>query len=170
MKYGRGVPIRSWTGPLDWTTGLDYWTGLDWPILGVLRELNYDYGGGVECFFASEASTTATNYSDAHMEDCNHANFQLRWVAGSWKAFSRQMSYLLINNSYCSWSLFLYLKRVRTCSYCTGLTMRPTNTAIVQTSIDRRVLCMSKQLTSRSHIFTWESCKIDIGLQSPYTV
>ena len=50
----------------------------------------------LRAFLVSQASTTATNYNNAHMEHCNRANFQ---VAGSRKAFSRQ-SYLLINNSY----------------------------------------------------------------------
>ena len=93
-----------WTGcpysQLDWT-GLD-WTGLTFDgILGVLRELNYNIMEELSAFFATEASTTATNYSNAHMEHCNHANFQLQ-VAGSRKAFSRQMTSvpcLLINNS-----------------------------------------------------------------------
>ena len=38
-------------------------------------------------FFVSEASTTAINYNNPHMEHCNCANFQ---VADSRKAFSRQ--------------------------------------------------------------------------------
>ena len=38
-------------------------------------------------FLVSEASTTATNYNNAHIEHCNRANFQ---VADSRKAFSRQ--------------------------------------------------------------------------------
>ena len=35
--------------------------------------------------FGSEASTTSTNYNNAYMEHCSHANFQ---VADSGKAFS----------------------------------------------------------------------------------
>ena len=36
-------------------------------------------GGGRElsAFLVFEASTTATNYNSAHMENCNRANFQL---------------------------------------------------------------------------------------------
>ena len=41
----------------------------------------------LRAFLVSQASTTATNYNNAHMEHCNRANFQ---VAGSRKAFSRQ--------------------------------------------------------------------------------
>ena len=37
-------------------------------------------------FLVSEANTMATNYNNAHMEHCNHANFH---VADSRKAFSR---------------------------------------------------------------------------------
>ena len=40
-------------------------------------------------FLVSEASTTATNYNNAHMEHCNRANFQ---VANSRKAFSCQVT------------------------------------------------------------------------------
>ena len=49
-------------------------------------------------FLVSEASTTATNYNNVHMEHCNRANFQ---VADSRKVHARRLvSYLLINNSY----------------------------------------------------------------------
>ena len=41
----------------------------------------------LRAFLVSQASTTATNYNNAHIEHCNGANFQ---VADSRKAFSRQ--------------------------------------------------------------------------------
>ena len=33
----------------------------------------------VEPFLISEVGTTATNYNNAHMEHCNHANFQMAY-------------------------------------------------------------------------------------------
>ena len=59
-----GVPIR-WTGPLDWTTGLT----LD-RILGVLCKLINNSYYGVEHFWGSEASTTATNYNNGALQSC----------------------------------------------------------------------------------------------------
>ena len=41
----------------------------------------------LSAFLFSEASKTATDYNNAHMEHCNCANFQ---VANSKKAFSHQ--------------------------------------------------------------------------------
>ena len=74
-----GVPIH-WTGPLDWTGLLDRPFDL---ILGVASKLIMELSG----FLFSEASKTATDYNNAHMEHCNCANFQ---VANSKKAFSHQ--------------------------------------------------------------------------------
>ena len=48
-------------------------------------------------FLVSEASTTATNYNNAHMEHCNRANFQ---VADSRKLFSRQAACVVHVSAY----------------------------------------------------------------------
>ena len=95
---------------LDWTTGLTF-DG----ILSILCKLINNSYYGVEHFFGSQASATATNTNNAYMEHCSHANFQ---VADSIKAFSRQRwlvcHCMLINNSYNNIDRFFsYLMQVQ---------------------------------------------------------
>ena len=67
-------------------TGLDYWTELTFDlILDGLCKLNNNHNMDLSTFLVSEASTTTTNYNNAHMGYCNRANFQM---ADKRKAFS----------------------------------------------------------------------------------